>query len=49
MSFAISSNDVRIEERDGHTYLIASSRDEDGNYNHTELNLDECLGNNEGW
>ncbi|KAH0615116.1 uncharacterized protein H6S33_000752 [Morchella sextelata] len=48
MSFAISSSNVRIEERDGHTYLHADARDEDGNENGTQLNLDECLGNNEG-
>lgn len=48
MSFAISSNNVRIEERDGFTYLHADSRDENGDEHATELNLDECLGNDEG-
>lgn len=48
MSFSLSSTNIRIENRDGHTHLLANAKNEEGNENHTELNLDELLGNEDG-
>ncbi|CCC06682.1 hypothetical protein SMACR_00708 [Sordaria macrospora] len=48
MSFHLSAEDARIESRDGHTYLYARLRREDGEWNDAQFNLDSVLGNNDG-
>lgn len=48
MSFHLSAEDARIESRDGHTYLLARLRREDGEWNDAEFDLDTVLGNNDG-
>lgn len=48
MSFHLSSENLRVEHRNGQTWLVGNARREDGSENHTELNLDHILGNQDG-
>ncbi|KAL3462205.1 Cyanovirin-N [Aspergillus heterothallicus] len=45
MSFHLSARDIRVE--DG-SRLVASLQNEDGDFVHAEINLDDFLGNNDG-
>lgn len=48
MSFHASSSDIRIEERDGATFLVAEATNEAGAQVLSELKLDDCIGNDNG-
>ncbi|KAJ0416325.1 Cyanovirin-N [Aspergillus carlsbadensis] len=45
MSFHVSAQNISVE--DGHR-LVAELQNEDGDYVHAELNLDDVLGNDDG-
>ncbi|KAL3478058.1 Cyanovirin-N [Aspergillus californicus] len=45
MSFHHSAQDIRVE--DGHR-LVAELQNEDGDFQHAEIDLNEFLGNNDG-
>ncbi|KAJ4415579.1 hypothetical protein N0V85_002660 [Neurospora sp. IMI 360204] len=48
MSFHITAQEARIEQRDGHTYLLARLQREDQSWNDAIFNLDTVLGNEDG-
>ncbi|KAK3342738.1 Cyanovirin-N [Neurospora tetraspora] len=48
MSFHITAQEARIEQRDGHTYLLARLQREDGSWNDAIFNLDQIIGNEDG-
>lgn len=45
MSFHVSAENIRVD--DGHI-LRAALRNENGDLNETEIDLNNCLGNNDG-
>ncbi|KAE8357223.1 Cyanovirin-N [Aspergillus caelatus] len=49
MSFANSSQNIRIEQRGNETWLLCEAQTEDGSWQDTQINLDEVIGNDDGW
>ena len=48
MSFYASSEDIRIAEEGGRTWLVGRARKEDGSYKDIKLDLDNIIGNRDG-
>ncbi|KAB8261495.1 CVNH domain-containing protein [Aspergillus pseudonomiae] len=49
MSFSQSSCNIKLENRDGKTFLSREAESESGNVRYTEIELDERIGNHEGF
>ncbi|KAB8277020.1 Cyanovirin-N [Aspergillus minisclerotigenes] len=49
MSFADSAQNVQIERRGDETWLVCEAQREDGSWQPAEINLDEVIGNDDGW
>ncbi|KAJ5564654.1 hypothetical protein N7513_000896 [Penicillium frequentans] len=49
MAFAQSSQDLHIATKDGGLFLFCRAQTEDGDWQATEINLDEFIGNEDGW
>lgn len=48
MAFAQSSQDLHIATKDGGLFLFCRAQTEDGDWQATEINLDEFIGNEDG-
>ncbi|KAB8209775.1 CVNH domain protein [Aspergillus parasiticus SU-1] len=48
-SFAESSRNVEIETRGSETWLVCEAQREDGSWQPAQINLDDVIGNDDGW
>ncbi|KAE8142296.1 Cyanovirin-N [Aspergillus pseudotamarii] len=49
MSFLESSRNIRIENVENATWLFCEAQAEDGTWQPADINLDEVIGNDDGW
>ncbi|KAI9927209.1 hypothetical protein ASPWEDRAFT_143976 [Aspergillus wentii DTO 134E9] len=49
MGFAETSRNIRIEQQNGSTWLYAESETRSGEWVDSSINLDEVIGNDDGW
>ncbi|KAJ5892349.1 hypothetical protein N7504_009040 [Penicillium tannophilum] len=49
MSFSQSSQNIHTETKDGSLFLFCQAQNEVGDWQAAEINLDEFIGNSDGW
>ncbi|KAJ5809908.1 Cyanovirin-N [Penicillium pulvis] len=49
MAFSQSSQDLRLENKEGSLFLFCQAQNEVGDWQAAEINLDQFIGNGDGW